>query len=100
MVCNHLSIRALLLLGPPASGGVAQVRSSEPQMLAVRKNLPGMSQTQRAQRSKNSRFRSRLKISIENEVFERTTHRGPIFCGEIETSRLKFSSEIKNFDRD
>ena len=22
------------------------------------------------------------------------------FCGEIETSRLKFSSEIKNFDRD
>ena len=49
---------------------------------------------------KNSRFRSRLKISIENEIFERATHRGPIFCGEIETSRLKFSSEIKNFDRD
>ena len=49
---------------------------------------------------KNSRFRSRLKISIGNEIFERATHRGPIFCGEIETSRLKFSSEIKNFDRD
>ena len=49
---------------------------------------------------KNSRFRSRLKISIENEIFERATHRGPIFRGEIETSRLKFSSEIKNFDRD
>ena len=48
----------------------------------------------------NSRFRSRLKISIENEIFERATHRGPIFCGEIETSRLKFLSEIKNFDRD
>ena len=44
---------------------------------------------------KNSRFRSRLKISIENDIFERATHRGPIFCGEIETSRLKFSSEIK-----
>ena len=56
---------------------------------------------QRAQRSKNiSRFRSRLKISIENEIFERATHRGPIFCGEIETSRLKISSEIENFDRD
>ena len=55
---------------------------------------------------KNSRFRSGLKISSENEIFERATHRGPIFCGEIETSRLKFSSEIKisieikNFDRD
>ena len=36
----------------------------------------------------------------ENEIFERATHRSPIFCGEIETSRLKFSSEIKNFDRD
>ena len=56
--------------------------------------------TQRAQRSKNSIFRSGLKISSENEIFERATHRGPIFCGEIETSRLKFSSEIKNFDRD
>ena len=49
---------------------------------------------------KNSRFRSGLKISSENEIFERATHRGPIFGGEIETSRLKFSSEIKNFDRD
>ena len=49
---------------------------------------------------KNSRFRSRLKISIENEIFERATHRSPIFVGEIETSRLKFSSEIKFFDRD
>ena len=49
---------------------------------------------------KNSRFRAGLKISSENEIFERATHRGPIFCGEIETSRLKFSSEIKNFDRD
>ena len=43
-------------------------------------------------------FSQRLKISIENEIFERATHRGPIFCGEIETSRLKFSSEIKNFE--
>ena len=49
---------------------------------------------------KDSRFRAGLKISSENEIFERATHRGPIFCGEIETSRLKFSSEIKNFDRD
>ena len=56
--------------------------------------------TQRAQRSKNSRFRARLKISIEIEHFERATHRGLFFCGEIETSRLKFSSEIENFDRD
>ena len=30
---------------------------------------------------KNSRFRSRLKISIENEIFERATHRVPIFWG-------------------
>ena len=49
---------------------------------------------------KNSRFRAGVKISSENEIFERATHHGPIFCGEIETSRLKFSSEIKNFDRD
>ena len=49
---------------------------------------------------KFSRFRSRLKISIENEIFERATHRGSIFSGEVETSRLKFSSAIKNFDRD
>ena len=49
---------------------------------------------------KISRFRARLKISSENEIFERATHRGPIFCGEFETSRLKFLSEIKNFDRD
>ena len=50
---------------------------------------------------KNSRFRAGLKISSENEIFERATHRSPIFCGEIETSRLKFSSlKIKNFDRD
>ena len=49
---------------------------------------------------KNSRFQSGLKISSENEIFERATHRGPIFCGEIETSRLTFSSEIKKFDRD
>ena len=59
---------------------------------------------------KNSRFRSRLKISIKNEIFERATHRGPIFCGgnrdvEIEIferdqkfrSRLKVSIEIKFF---
>ena len=49
---------------------------------------------------KNSRFRARLKISSENEIFERAVHRGPIFCGEIESSRLKISIEIKNFDRD
>ena len=49
---------------------------------------------------KNSRFRAGLKISSEIEIFERATHRGPIFCGEIETSRLKISSEIENFDRD
>ena len=28
------------------------------------------------------------------------TPRGPIFCGQFDMSRLKFSSEIKNFDRD
>ena len=47
---------------------------------------------------KNSRFRARLKISSENEIFERATHCSPFFvCGEIETSRLKISSEILNF---
>ena len=58
----------------------------------------------------NSRFRSRLKISIENEIFERANHRSPIFCGgnrDIEIkiferdqkfrSRLKISIEIKFF---
>ena len=35
---------------------------------------------------KNSRFRSGLKISSENEIFERATHRGPIFVG---TSRRR-----------
>ena len=49
---------------------------------------------------KNSRFRARLNISSENEIFERATHRGPIFCWENETSRLKFSSlKIEFFDR-
>ena len=42
----------------------------------------------------------KMKVSSEIEIFERATHRGPIFRGEIETSRLKFSSEIINFDRD
>ena len=52
-------------------------------------------------------IRARLKISSENEILERATHHGPIFLGgEIETSRLKISSEIKfsveieNFDRE
>ena len=44
---------------------------------------------------KKSRFRARLKISSENEIFECATHRGPIFCGEFDTLRLKFSSETK-----
>ena len=30
---------------------------------------------------KNSRFRSGLKTSSENEIFERATHRGPFFVG-------------------
>ena len=30
---------------------------------------------------KNLRFRARLKISSKNEIFERATYRGPIFCG-------------------
>ena len=49
---------------------------------------------------KNSRFRARLKISSEIEIFECATHRSPIFCGEIDTLRLKFSIGIENFDRD
>ena len=64
--------------------------------------MENFAQNQRGpKRSKKSRFRVRLKISSENEIFERATHRGPIFfCGEFETSRLKFSSEIKIFNRD
>ena len=48
----------------------------------------------------------KFEISSENEIFERATHRGPVLSGEIETSRLKFLSEIKNsieienFERD
>ena len=39
-----------------------------------------MEPSQRAQRSKKySRFRARLKISSENDIFERATHRGPFF---------------------
>ena len=48
----------------------------------------------------NSRFRSRLKISSENEIFRASHPPRLYFCGEIETSRLKFSSGIKNIDRD
>ena len=45
---------------------------------------------------KHSRFRARLKISSENEIFERATHHGPTFCGEMETSRLKiFGARFK-----
>ena len=40
-------------------------------------------QTQRAKRSKKSRFRARLKSSSENEIFERATHCDHIFCGGI-----------------
>ena len=36
-----------------------------------------------------------MKISSENVIFERATHRGPTFCGEIETSRLKFRARLK-----
>ena len=43
---------------------------------------------------KNSRFRSRLKISSESEIFERATHRGPIFCGGNR------DVEIEIFERD
>ena len=43
---------------------------------------------------KHSRFRSRLKSSIENEIFERATHRGPIFYGGNR------DIEIKIFERD
>ena len=51
----------------------------------------------------------KFEISSEIVIFERATHRGPIFCGEIETvsrrdwnfrARSKFSIEIENFDRD
>ena len=56
---------------------------------------------QRARRSKKKlRFRARVNMSSENEIFERATHATLFFCGEIETSRSKFASEIQNFDRD
>ena len=42
----------------------------------------------------NSRFRARLKISSENEIFERATHCGPIFRGENR------DVEIEIFERD
>ena len=54
--------------------------------------------TQRAQRSR------KFEISSEIEIFEwdwkfRASHPPrPYFCGEFETSRLKFSSGIKKFD--
>ena len=41
-------------------------------------------------------FRARLK-TFEREWDVRATHRGPIFCGEIETSRMNISSEIEIF---
>ena len=58
--------------------------------------------TQRAQRSK------KFEISSESENFERVKFSSELptaiswgnWGGEIETSRLTFSSEIKNFDRD
>ena len=43
---------------------------------------------------------SGLKPPFESPHLDFPDHRGPIFCGEIEMSRLKLSSEIKNFDRD
>ena len=43
---------------------------------------------------KISRFRVRLKISSENEIFERATHRGPFFLwGDRDV-------EIEIFERD
>ena len=58
------------------------------------------------QRSKNSRFRARLKISSEIEIFEQATHRGPIFVGKSRRrdwtfrARLNISIEIENFEWD
>ena len=60
-------------------------------------------QSQRAQISENNRdFERGWRFRARLTVFDRATHRGPIFvCGEIETSRLTCSSlKIKNFDRD
>ena len=51
--------------------------------------------SQRAQRSKTFEISIEIEISSENEIFERATDRGPIFCGEIETSRLTFSIKIE-----
>ena len=44
---------------------------------------------------KNSRFRSRLKISIENEIFERATHRSPIFLGKSRHRDYNFRARVK-----
>ena len=41
----------------------------------------GVQKPQRAEDQKDSRFRARLKISSEKEIFERATHRGPFFVG-------------------
>ena len=40
-----------------------------------------VSRTQRAQRTKKFEISIEIEISIENEIFERATHRGPIFVG-------------------
>ena len=37
--------------------------------------------SQRAQRSETFEISSDIEISSENEIFERATHRGPIFGG-------------------
>ena len=51
----------------------------------------------RAQRLKKFKI---LKFSSEIENFKRATHQTPIFCGEFRRSRLKISIEIEIFKRD
>ena len=45
------------------------------------KNYPIPTQRAHAKIKKFARFQARVKISNENEILERATHRGPIFLG-------------------
>ena len=63
--------------------------------------LPPASPPPFQKRDAQHMFLQHNKISIENEIFELATHRGPIFCGGNRDIEIKiFARDQKKIDRD
>ena len=93
---NRRTLKIVIICAHPLPSGARQFWPQEGRL----NNAQALCSCPRGpEDQKNLRFRARFKVSSENGMFERATHRGPIFVGEIETSRLKFSrAELKVTD--